>query len=701
MNAGKRIEIVRPLFEFLSTLAVGVLVFVAVFPLIKHLGFPSLEKFNDLLPLNRFTAALTNSIFLYLSGCVTIFTVGVLYQVLVLNQLATSWGWNGVPRAVSTEPRQNVGASRCLPALTYSLRGPGSTGPRSNPFARTYGPYLRYFYWLADTIILFVLVILVFRNDASYFDYSTILGAVNDVMLGKDILADVIVSYGFFNVYFIAGFFDLFKVQDYYVGLSMIVSVLYVLGYGGIYFFLRTHTTNLFLSATVFFTIVYIDFYCLHIPIHWTPQSTFLRFGAYLPVFFLLYFLEKRKERGVERALEWLFAVVTAVLCFWAVEYGLYILVALIGVTACRFISSWAGAVSRAPWPAKAMIQGGQTTTRPVPLVQGCVKLRAGHSPSPGYKWLYRLARIFIVIAGIVIFLTIRIYLKYGHAPTWTDLFYFQRLYSQSGLAMTQLSSLGLWVIPVFIYAATVYFCLKYPKDIRCSDVWLFLSFFGLESFLYFVGKGGGFVLARVVIPAIILVAVFLSSIVRNDVRLYGGDKNIPLKYFVYIFMIGVCLTLSAAIKKEGRLVSLWSLISRNPGEFIESGKISSLERFLKNKNNFKRFQFDVAMIQRLVDAGQPLTILSKNDTLYYIYARRKSTFKNAFYPHFLTRRQINGMADTILEANPQFLFMDNSSFQVYDNLVAKQNPKVFSLVSQNFTKRVSLGFLDVYERIQ
>jgi len=625
MNADKKNEAVRPFIEFLSTLAVGILVFAALFPFIKHLGFPSIEKYNDLLPLHRYTAAITNSIFLYFMGCVTIFTVGVLYQYFY-----------------SSSPNPS---HQGLPA--------GQAGVREER-----GEISKYLRWLADFIILIYLTGFVFKNDPAYFDYSAFLGAVNDVMLGKDILADVVVSYGFFNVYFVAGIFKLFGAQDFYAGLSIIVSVLYVLGYGGIYFFLRAYSKNFFLSVAILFIILHIDFYCLHIPIHWTPQSTFLRFGSYLPVFFLLFFVDKKDERWRE----WLFAGLTGILCFWVVEYGAYILIALAGVAICRYVF---------------------------------------HREVKEYKWLYRLARVFAVIVGIVILLTVRIWLKYGHAPVWSDLFYFQKLYSQSGLAMTQVNSLGLWLVPVFIYAAAVYFCLKYPKDIRYADVWLFLSFFGLESFLYFVGKGGGFVLARVVVPAITLAAVFLSSIIRSDVRIHFRDKSLPVRYIVYAFIIGVCILLSATVKKEGKDASLLSLIIHNPREFIESGKRSALVTFLKNENNLKRFQVDIAMIQRLVGANEPLAILSKNDTLYYIYARRKSVFKNAFYSHFLTHTQVDAMAKTILQSSVRYLFLENSPFQVYDNLVTKHNNKVFSSLSKHFVKRAASGFLDIYERIK
>lgn len=649
MNAGKRIEVLRPFVEFFSTLGIGLVVFGAIGPLIKSIGYPSLEKYNDLLPLHRYTATVTNSIFLYLAGCITIFTSGIIYHGLVLNR------FRDLRQRLGSLTQRLYRRNSCW--ASWELQTGHKPGSAVKTDSRDSLSYFPCFYRFADLIIFVVLIILVFKNETAYFDYSAFLGAVNDVMLGKDILANVVVSYGFFNVYFVAGVFDLFKVRDYYMGLSLIVSVLYLLGYGGIYMFLRSYSRNLFLSVAFLFVILYIDFYCLHIPIHWTPQSTFLRFGSYLPVFLLLFLLEKKGGRRWE----WLFAVSTATLCFWVIEYGVYLLVALTGVAICCYVFNF---------------------------------------ESRAHKWLYRIPRIFAVIVAIVIFLTIRIWLQYGHAPVWSDLFYFQKLYTQSGLAMSPLNSLGMWLIPVFIYAAAVYFCLRYYSNIRYADVWLFLSFFGLQSFLYFVGKGGGFVLARVVIPATILAAVFLSRVVQNDLRLNIAGKSLCVKYFVYALMTAICLVLSSTIKKEGKNASLLSLIRQNPKALIASTRQPSLKKFLKKEGSFKRFTFDVTMIQRLVGAHESLAILSRNDTLYYLSTRRKSLFNNAFYPHFLTHTQISEMADTILNSDNRYLFMDNSSFQVYDNLVTKHNAKVFSLVNKNFVKRASLGFLNVYERI-
>lgn len=714
-----KIAIKRQVMEFLSTLFNCVGVYIALFPFIKGLGFINDARYNDLVPLNRFTAAITNSLFLYLCGCLVLFAGGILYNWQVLRRISAKSFLLAAESILSLIfvavlwflPLKEYGflvlALRCLLTIVL-IKLFADREVQAGKFARSLSivfyfisavllalflrlylweevfskitwyvvfkaavliPILlwaikfqdrihRFIYFVLDGIVLASLSVLVFKNDFSYFDYSAFLGAVNDVILKKDILDNIIVSYGYFNVYFVAVVFDVFKVADYYLGLSILISVLLLLGYASIYIFLRIYTRNFFLSLALLYITVEIDFYCLHIPLHWLPQSTFLRFGSYLPVLYFLYALNT--HRG--KITEWLFALLTAVMFFWAIEYGVYMIVAAVGITFCHLL-----------------FQRGDA-----------------------FKcWLARLGRIGVFLLFICVYLTAYIWMKYGHWPVWLDLVYFPKLYSQSGLAMNQLNTIGIWVIPFVVYWTTIYVCLKYYRKLAHGDTWLFLSFFGLLFFIYFIGKGGGFVLARTVLPVIILSGVFLGFLSRQNMTFTVFSKNITLKNIVYGLVIFLSLLISDTVLKEGKGGSTAHLILTNPKVFTERSKIPPLARFLKTENNFKKFQVDVRAIDLLVAKNQPLALLSKNDTLYYVYAKRKSLFNNAFYPHFATRTQLEGEVDTILESNVKFIFIDNSSFQCYENLVTEQNKTVFEGVRDYYVKRATLGFLDVYERIR
>jgi len=710
----KKFDFGIPCIEFLCTLYNGVGIFLALFPFIKDIGYTRSEDFNQLMPLNRFTASETNDFFLYISGCLTLLVAGIIYNVFVLRRFQKNEVLYTLEAILSSvfvlllwfTPLKHFSlpaflARVALPVLLYKILASKGSKVRLNPAALRiifYGmsaflcgfftwKYLlpfyfskvtfsmllpwalllflavlsqwgqarthKYWHWAVDVFVIAVMTALVFKNDYAYLDYAVILGAVNDVLLGKDILSNIIISYGYGNIYFIAAVFKIFGVKDFFLGLSLIISVLYVLGYASVYIFLRWSTKSLFLSIASLFLILQTNFYFLHIPSHWLPQTTLLRLGSYLPVFFFMVYVQAQNKRK----LEWPGIVIAVVSLFWVVEYGVYMIAAFAGVMVFRYFAlrEWR------PW--------------------GGVFLKAGG-----------------LVLFVLTFITLYIYAKYGHGPAWPDLVYFQILYGQSGLAAIKLNISG-WVVPFSIYWAAIYLCLKYYRQIRYADSWLFLSFLGLQSFLYFIGKGDDYDFARVSLPSIILAAGGIGFLLRRDIRIEGRSRSAPLKYGLYGLVAFLCVLSSVSIEREGKGGSLLFRIKNNPKEFLENRKIPSLARFLKTEEHYQKFLFDVMAIQKLTTASAPLAILSKNDTLYYISAKRKALPKNAFYGHFITMGELERLADDIVRSDSRFLFVDNSSFQCYANLVVQYIPRVLELVGDHFVKVKSLGFLDVYVR--
>lgn len=712
----KKFDLGIQCIEFLSTLYNGIGVFLVLFPFIKDMGYPRLENYNQLLPLNRFTAALTNDIFLYICGCLTLFTIGIIYNVFVLKRFRQNEALLiseailslGFVLLLWFTSLKNISIPAFLiriflSVVLYKVLASKDSGAYSNSkilriifygmslflcgfFSWVYLiPYYfskftfsllfscvfllilallceytqsrahKFWHWAVDAVVFVLMTILVFKNDYIYFDYAVILGAVNDVLLGKDILANIIISYGYWSIYFIAAVFKIFGVKDYFLGFSLIISVLYFLGYASIYIFLRRYTKNIFFSMAALFLILQINYYYLHIPSHWLPQMTFFRMGSYLPMFFLMFCAQAQDQKRFG----WLGIFVAVCSLFWLAEYGVYMIVAFLGVMIFRYLQlkEW--------------------------RVWGAILLKAG-------------GILFVFLMCI----TLRIFIKYGHWPVWHDIIYFQILYGQSGLSAIKLDISG-WVVPFLIYWIAIYVCFKNYRQIRYADSWLFLSFFGLQSFLYFIVKGDNYDLARASLPTIILAVVGIGFLLQKDIRIEGLFKKIPLKYGLYGLVVFLCILSDNSIEREGRGGSLLSRIQSNPKQFVENRKIPSLVRFLKTEDNYKKFLLDVIAIQKLTDEKEPLMILSKNDTLYYIYSYRKSFFKNSFYAHFFTHSQLLEMATGILESGSKYLFIDNSPFQCFENLVVEHNSKIFSLVSQNYIKRARLGFLDVYEKIQ
>ena len=341
------------IISFLSLIFTCIAIFVTLYPFIKDFGYIHPESPKQLFLFHQSNYQRTNSIFLYIAGCFTFFFTGILYDRFILQQLkknnftflleATTsllllttillFDFRNLTpillilrflitaTIIKLSLRRDLEDSRFTSSLalffyltSFLLAGLFLKICLSNDvffhftiqlFLKSILLFLtffllfiedkanRYLKWLIDATVFCILIILMFKNDVAYFDYSIFLGPVNDLVLSKDILSNVVSIYGFFNIYFVANIFKLFHVHDYYFGLSLIVSILYIIGYSAIYLFLRNYTKSIILSVFFLFVIVEVEFFCLYIPIHDLPQATFLRFGSFLPVFFLLLGIER------------------------------------------------------------------------------------------------------------------------------------------------------------------------------------------------------------------------------------------------------------------------------------------------------------------------------------------------------------------------------------------------------------------------
>ena len=126
-----------------------------------------------------------------------------------------------------------------------------------------------------------------------------------------------------------------------------------------------------------------------------------------------------------------------------------------------------------------------------------------------------------------------------------------------------------------------------------------------------------------------------------------------------------------------------------------------SWQGFLPVAESRARFESDLAAIAELVPPGAALPLLSRNDTLYYAFARRKSVFKNSFYPHFFFKSDIDEIAQGLATSQVGYLFVDHSGFQVYENRI---DPAIGSLVRERLANEYRLlrraGYLDIYQRL-
>jgi hypothetical protein len=510
------------------------------------------------------------------------------------------------------------------------------------------------------TLGLVAIPCLTFRLAAAYFDFATIVGPVNDVLHGKDIGGGVVSTYGFLFTYALAGAFQLFQVSDPFMGLAVSSAVAFSAGYGAVLLFLAHRIQRISLCLASLGLLLGLHFFHLHVPQSWLPQAGFLRFGGMLPLFLLLYAWPSRVE---SRRFEWSFAACAALAILWTLEVGLYIVAGLAAAGAHQIYF-------RAPgdWRALRLIA---KTTGAIGLVLACFSL-----------WI--LAR-------------------QGHWPVWGELLHFQRAFS-AGLAMSPVTSIERWPVPILIYLVTLFVAVRTGRNLRHAAAWVFLAAFGLVSMVYPLGKAGVWDLGRVVLPAILLTAAFVGFLFQARGGAAAGSPRedafhvsrlAPLVWFG-AFACVLCFV-QAEVAPQVAMANSLERSHRKP----IAHEAPSWQGFIAAPENRARFESDLAAIGTLVPPDGALPILSRNDTLYYVFGQRKSLFKNSFYPHFFFKSDIDEIARNLETSSVGYLFVDNSAFQIYENMIdVSIGTQVRDRIGKKYRFVKHAGFLDVYQRI-
>ncbi len=553
----------------------------------------------------------------------------------------------GVPAALVGAPPWLI-AVVALPFVLYIIEG--ALPARALVWERRVGIVLT----------LVAIPCVTFRVAVAVFDFDTMVGPVNDLLHGKDILDSVVSTYGFLFSYALAGTFWLFRVTDYYIGIAVLNAVAYTVGYGVIFAFLLRRIERLSLCLAAMILIVAVHYFHLHVPITWLPQSGFLRFGGMLPIFLLLYALD---ERPGTAWLEWCLAACTAVFMFWTVEVGGYIAVGL------------AAALGR-------------------DLLDGRAGLR---------RVLRVVAKILSSVAVVFVFFVVRIWVRHGHWPIWIDMLHFQRAYS-AGLAMGRLTSIERWPIPILVSLVVLFAALRAPQSMRHGKAWLFLAGFGLAAMVYPLGKAPGiFELARVVLPALLLTASFVGFLYRRraDLEVGAGGRRLNLSSAAAVVWLGFAALGTCFVYSEvaPSLAKATHLEETNIKPIAH--ETPSWEAFFATPERRAQFQLDLAAIRELVPADEALPILSKNDTIYYTFSPRRALFKNSFFPHFFFKSDIDDVVDALLSSKVPYLFIDNSPFQTYENGIDPHIARdVWARLTSRYRPVKRAGLLDVFRRV-
>lgn len=496
-----------------------------------------------------------------------------------------------------------------------------------------------------DLFIIRSLMLFCFRNDTAYFDASIIVAPMHDVLMGKDIGVNVVSTYGFLNIYLLALFCKVFGVTDYYWGLAYVVSGCFAVGYSAIYLFLRYHTKNIVLTVLGMIFAISINFNYVHVPIHWLPQCGVFRFGAFIPILIALYFVESLRAK---KSLQWLAAGVIAFSVLQLPETGLYAMIAISAIVALRvaFLRDWF------------------------------------------FAWF--LGKICALLASFAVGFEIYVALKYGERMNWGDLLYFQRVYSAGRIAMANIKQVGFLGVVSFVYFLGLYVSverLALRKSGRHDSAWMFLSVIGPLMMLYFVGKQGLSDLARVSLPAVVLVIVGINYALRNF-------RYKPVVMISVYGLSAFAISYSWLANDRFGMKDHWLLSKPRQQADLPPWQ----EMFFANRDTYTKFLQDVEVIKSLVPPGEGLALMSRMDTLFYTAAERKSVCRNKFYAHFFLVAEMEECANLIHTSGTKYFFQEHTNFQHYGNLVSDHMRDVIDNPVNKFKLYKHLNLIDVYE---
>ena len=217
------------------------------------------------------------------------------------------------------------------------------------------------------------------------------------------------------------------------------------------------------------------------------------------------------------------------------------------------------------------------------------------------------------------------------------------------------------------------------------------------------LGKTGIYDLSRVVLPALLLAFAFVGFLVQHGDRLklelqrrsYRLDTAAALGLLL-VSAAGTCLVYADAAPQ------LKVFLAQARDKIKPIAKSSpSWEAFVITPANRAAFARDLAAIRELVPPGEGLPIISKNDTLYTVFAQRPSIYKNSFYPHAFYKADIDHMVEALLASKVGFMFLDGSTFQVYENGIDQSIAGgVCIRISSRYRFVRHVGLLDLYERL-
>jgi len=493
--------------------------------------------------------------------------------------------------------------------------------------------------------VFFVLVVVIifhpnFPSEENYTNY--ILSPAHEILLGKPLLYETSSVYGVLIVYFTALVSSLLLPMTYQA-FSLLLMAFYFLFYVGLYRVLRLwlgSTTHALLGTWLGVVFGYLLLVDPAITPFNFPGQTAIRQGFYMLTLFLLaQFCYHHKNFWRELTL-----LASAISLFWNIYTGVYITIAtFVTFTAIELFNFENSIVARLK---KTVVMG-----------------------------LRQLIYI-LVVFGLI---TIINYLVYGAWPNWLipirDISTFN-----TGYGRFPIPAVGLFIVHVVIYTSYLLWILfRYWQKKTVHPVVVFLTVYGIFSFIYYIGTSAWSYLNFISIPAVLLAMYAFFRFLKLGNKIFSERfmMSIFLGWMAFIGVLTIAKIPTVFAYRDYTNFQSFFLYDKDHDLLADANYI---------KKNFQDvripvFHHDDGRLLLMADKINSLNLQENNKPLYSLYDDFLVVYK----------RQLQGLKNQIRDNKPEYVFISNTP--------DARMKELEMFIKQDYVLDTSLKTLNIYKR--
>lgn len=481
---------------------------------------------------------------------------------------------------------------------------------------------------------LAALIILMFNPsfpiDVHHYNYFV--GIVSDIYNGKGILYETSHLYGLFNVYFMTALFKLVPLT--YPNFALLIMTAFTVFFAAVWTFLRkwlNSYTFATLGTAVVMAIIYFFQTSPTRSALFLPGMSPFRWGLYVPVLFLMLAYQNTKKNVY---LYWSYFVAAFAL-FWNFDSGAFLVAAVLLTTAYIKLQD--------KWDIKGVI----------------------------IEWF----KFGVNVAGIFLITNVVNKVIYGTWPQWS-LFFKESKYFSQGIAMYPLPLIGIYEIIFFVYVSLSVFALYRLVARKSIDIPLvFLTLFGIFSFVYYIGESSWQILYVITAP-FIMVALYVSYTALQHITLRKYHRVARTSLMTILFFGAALLAFKLPTEFAARDYSEF----KNKLTVIQPEEQGTYNDALHIKEHYPQ---------------ERIAVMSSNDTKLFLYSEKVNYYDFYYIFTIYFRPEMQQYVDQTVAEKPNVVFVGTGDW--HNDQVEYFTQGILS----EYTKKESLETLDVYVPIE